>query len=111
MTAPGKANLAMTGQFACRAIRPNLKRLFAKCTTAVVAMARGCGKNRAKTGIRIVPSPKPENNVSPDASTVAIPISTSSSVLTHIVFRYRSSIIIAQRRYRSRSDHDRCHWN
>ena len=40
-----------------------LKRLFEKCTTPVSAMAISIGKNIAKTGTKIVPSPKPEKNV------------------------------------------------
>ncbi len=35
--------------------------------TAVMAMAVDTGKKRAKTGVRIVPRPNPENSVSPEA--------------------------------------------
>jgi hypothetical protein len=41
--------------------------LFAKCTIAVSATAIGSGTNTAKTGIRIVPNPKPEKKVNSDA--------------------------------------------
>lgn len=37
--------------------------LLAKCTTAVVAIAKGKGKNKAKIGINTVPSPNPEKRV------------------------------------------------
>ncbi len=40
-----------------------LKRLFTRCTTAVAAIATSIGKNRAKTGMSTVPSPKPLKNV------------------------------------------------
>lgn len=40
-----------------------LKRLLEKCTTPVNAMAISMGKNNAKTGARMVPSPKPEKTV------------------------------------------------
>jgi hypothetical protein len=41
-----------------------LNRLLVKCTTPVRAMATSMGKKITKTGVRIVPSPKPEKNVS-----------------------------------------------
>jgi len=44
--------------------RLSLKRLLVKCTKPVNAIAISTGKKKAKTGVRIVPSPKPEKNVS-----------------------------------------------
>jgi hypothetical protein len=41
-----------------------LKRLLARCTTAVAAMATSMGKNTAKAGMSSVPRPKPAKNVS-----------------------------------------------
>lgn len=38
-----------------------------KCTTPVSAIAKSTGKKRINTGERIVPSPKPEKNVSIEA--------------------------------------------
>ena len=40
-----------------------LKTLLNKCTTPVKVMANSIGKNKAKTGIKIVPSPNPEKKV------------------------------------------------
>jgi len=45
--------------------------LFSKCTTPVKAIAISKGKKSAKTGIRIVPNPKPEKKVSSDAKNAA----------------------------------------
>lgn len=40
-----------------------MKILLKKCTTPVRAIAKSVGKKIIKTGVRIVPSPKPEKNV------------------------------------------------
>lgn len=55
-----------------------LKRLLRRWTTAVKAIATSIGKNKAKTGIKIVPNPKPEKKVSSAAprDTIAIKISS-----------------------------------
>ena len=44
----------------------SLKILLNKCTTPVKEMANSIGKNKAKTGIKIVPSPNPEKKVKID---------------------------------------------
>ena len=44
-------------------------------------MATGTGKNRARTGIRIVPRPKPENKVNADAVSAAIATTKAISEL------------------------------
>jgi hypothetical protein len=59
MTA-GIPKIATTRQSARRPTNPMRNRLFARCTTAVEAIATGTGKKSAKTGIRRVPSPNPE---------------------------------------------------
>jgi hypothetical protein len=41
----------------------SLKILLKKCTIPVRAIANSMGKNRAKTGIKMVPKPNPEKNV------------------------------------------------
>jgi hypothetical protein len=43
--------------------RINLKILLKKWTTPVRAIARSTGKKIIKTGVRMVPSPKPEKKV------------------------------------------------
>src|SRR3990167_7732375 len=76
--AAGTLKRATTRQSACLAIKPNLKILLAKCTTAVAAIASGSGKNNAKTGISTVPRPKPEKSVRPEMSSAETQIKTSS---------------------------------
>ena len=61
---------------ACLPTRASLKRLFARCTTAVAAMAVGTGKNTAKAGMSKVPRPNPEKRVSPETTSAVTPIST-----------------------------------
>lgn len=45
--------------------------LFKKCTIAVKRIEVSIEKNRAKTGRRIVPRPKPEKKVSKEAPNAA----------------------------------------
>ena len=45
----------------------SLKTLLKKCTTPVRAIANSTGKNKANTGNRIVPKPKPEKKVKIEA--------------------------------------------
>jgi len=71
-------NLKTTPQFAFRPTRITLKILFAKCTTAVAAIATGIGKNKANAGINIVPRPKPENRVSAETTNAVIDTVTYS---------------------------------
>jgi ribosome-binding factor A len=60
----GIPNLNSTVLSACLPTREILNRLLEKCTTPVNAIAMSIGKKTAKTGIRIVPRPKPEKKVS-----------------------------------------------
>ena len=59
----GMPNRIKTFLSACLPTRNNLKILLKKCTTPVRAIARSTGKKIINTGVRIVPSPKPEKNV------------------------------------------------
>lgn len=52
----------------------SLNILLSKCTIAVMAIAIGTGKKMDNTGINIVPSPKPENKVRPEAKNVVAQI-------------------------------------
>ncbi len=52
-------------------------------------MATSTEKNNAKTGIRIVPSPKPEKRVSPDAIKAAIEMIRYCIALVPLVSRMR----------------------
>jgi hypothetical protein len=54
--------------------------LFAKCTTPVKAMAISTGKNRAKTGIKIVPNPNPEKKVRIEVKKAAVAIIIISGI-------------------------------
>jgi hypothetical protein len=45
---------------------------------AVAATASGAGKNKANAGIRIVPSPNPENSVKQEVKRATTPITMSS---------------------------------
>jgi hypothetical protein len=47
--------------------KTSLKILFKRCTIPVSAIASCAGKKIIITGVRIVPSPKPEKKVSSDA--------------------------------------------
>src|SRR5262245_42706188 len=58
-----------------RPSRPALKRLFARCTTAVAATAMGNGKKIANAGSSNVPSPNPVKSVRSAA--------TAAATLTH----------------------------
>jgi hypothetical protein len=49
-----------------------LNKLLAKWTMAVAPTATGTGKNMANTGVKIVPNPKPENRVNPDATSATV---------------------------------------
>lgn len=53
-----------TRESICLPVSSNLKMLLKKCTTPVSAMANSVGKNIIQTGVRMVPSPKPEKKVS-----------------------------------------------
>ena len=71
LTIAGAPNCITILQLASFPTKYILKRLFSKCTTPVKAIAISKGKKSAKTGIRIVPSPKPEKKVSSDARNAA----------------------------------------
>lgn len=60
----GIPNLNNTALSVLLPTRNILNRLFEKCTTPVNAIAISIGKKIAKTGVKIVPSPKPEKKVS-----------------------------------------------
>lgn len=88
----GKANRMTVGQCASRPTSPILKRLLARCTTAVMAMATDTGKNKARTGVRLVPSPKPEKKVrqeAPSALTLMIRMSMPKPVRAALFSRAR----------------------
>ncbi len=70
----GIPNLRTTSRIACFPRRNNLKILFRKWTIAVNAIATSTGKKILNTGTSIVPSPNPENSVSPDARKATKPI-------------------------------------
>jgi hypothetical protein len=57
-----------TFQLICLPTKLILKKLLSRCTMPVNAMAISTGKNKISTGVKIVPNPKPEKNVSNDAS-------------------------------------------
>ena len=61
-------NFKPTFQLICLPTKLILKKLFSRCTIPVSAMAISIGKNKISTGVKIVPNPKPEKNVSNDAS-------------------------------------------
>ena len=63
----GIPNLTTTPALAFFAVSVSLNRLLRKCTTAVILIAVSSGKKIAKAGSRIVPNPKPEKKVSPEA--------------------------------------------
>jgi len=64
--------------------RKILKRLFEKCTTPVSAIAMSIGKKIANTGIRIVPSPKPEKKVR-----IAVKNATRQMINNSILYAFR----------------------
>ncbi len=55
-----------------------MKRLFAKWTKAVAAMAALIGKKRQNAGNKSVPNPNPEKKVSKEAKRETIPMIISS---------------------------------
>ena len=59
----GIPNLKSTLLLALLPTRNSLNILLKKCTTPVNAIANSIGKNKAKTGIKIVPKPNPEKKV------------------------------------------------
>lgn len=63
VTAAGAANFSSTLQLVYSKIKPALNKLFARCTNAVAAIASLISRKMARTGIRSVPSPKPEKKV------------------------------------------------
>src|SRR5262245_40035022 len=67
----GKPKRRTMPQFACFHRSASFNALLRKCTMAVSAIADSSGKKSAKTGIRIVPSPKPEKKVRQDAPKAA----------------------------------------
>lgn len=62
----GIPNLMSTLLLALFPTRKSLNILLKKWTTPVNAIANSIGKNNAKTGIKIVPKPKPEKKVKID---------------------------------------------
>lgn len=64
----------------------NLNRFVSKCTPAVEAIAIGSGKNKAKTGIRTVPKPKPENRVSAEIINAEMQITRYSIESPFVLF-------------------------
>lgn len=58
----------------------SIERLLSRCTNAVSATASGTGKKMAATGIKIVPNPKPENNVSSEAAKAQSEMTISSII-------------------------------
>jgi hypothetical protein len=60
----GIPNLMRTSLFAFFPTNNNLNILLKKCTTPVSAIANSTGKKTIKTGVKIVPKPNPEKNVS-----------------------------------------------
>lgn len=78
-----------------------LNMLFEKCTTPVSAMAISIGKNMAKTGVKMVPSPNPEKNVKmavKNAAKQMIIISIYFFLYTYnklsIIFKYQLNVIL-----------------
>ena len=59
----GTPNRIRTALFALLPTSISLKILLKKWTTPVNAIASSIGKNKAKTGINMVPNPKPEKKV------------------------------------------------
>ena len=74
----GILNRISTVLFAFLTTKAILNRLLQKCTTPVKAMAKSTGKNRAKTGIKIVPNPNPEKKISREVAKAAKAIITIS---------------------------------
>ncbi len=64
----GIPNLRTILKSICLYNNVNLKILLKKCTMAVMAIAISIGKNTTNTGVSRVLKPKPETNVSRDAT-------------------------------------------
>jgi threonine aldolase len=74
-----------------------LNKLLAKCTIAVDNIATSIGKNKANTGKRMVPNPKPEKKVANDADMATRAINRSMKISGIIVFlpKFKNTAIMA----------------
>jgi hypothetical protein len=60
--------------------------LFKKWIIAVIAIAISIGKNRIKTGVRMVPTPNPEKKVRMAVKSETAPIMKYSIILSLVAF-------------------------
>ena len=67
--------------------------LFEKCTTPVKAIAWSIGKKMAKTGVRMVPRPKPEKKVRMAVTNAVTVIITKSNSCYSIKVQNYSPIV------------------